>query len=455
MSVLLIFSVRRRAYRCRVLLMSRASDVEWDCRCFGGNDGSSLRGWSGCGCKKPPGRAAHCRRWYCDTCWKTWLDENRKAFLDQPIRPPARYRGRAVRDFGDQNVHVMQIGLGTYGTFLRPDARWLQVLLKASTRRSSEALRGIGVDPVEESVGPLESLALRKSTRLNASVVHGAVVESTTQSKISVFCLPRNARLELRRKMEQRKVEMCHRIDVDKHLAYLENMSAVGGPHPDFEFNAARVQQLAGVRDSLLEERSVSCYTFEKVLKMHSAKGCEVLIIDAEGADCAILRSMVGCCRARRCPWPRVIRFETRGFACTEEELKGGNGCEEEEETIRILQQEGYLLVEEGGDATLLHGPSLRTSEALAEWADHHFLLSCYVCKWQLWPSKPSFAKEVGEGCSQWRGTLEDRKIWLRQGLGNRWLHQSDWCCRECLTSGGIRGGQQRSTTCCHLRRGP
>ena len=58
-----------------------------------------------------------------------------------------------MRDFGDQNVHVMQIGLGTYGTFLRPDARWLQVLLKASTRRSSEASRGIGVDPVEESVG--------------------------------------------------------------------------------------------------------------------------------------------------------------------------------------------------------------------------------------------------------------------------------------------------------------
>ena len=90
-------------------------------------------------------------------------------------------------------------------------------------------------------------------------------------------------------------------------------VSAVGGPHPDFEFNAARVQQLAGVHDSLLEERSVPCYTFEKVLKMHSAKGCEVLVIDAEGADCAILRSMVGCCRARRCPWPRVIRFETRG----------------------------------------------------------------------------------------------------------------------------------------------
>ena len=232
--------------------MARA---EWDCPWLGGGDGGSQRQCSGCGCKKPRGRAG----WYCDTCWKTWLDEKRKAFLDQPVRPPARYRGGALRKFGGQSVHVMQIGLGTYGTFLQADVAWLRVLLKATTRRGSQALRGIGVDPVEECVGPLKSLAQRKSTSLSASVVHGAVVEDPERSEIRVFCLPRNARRTLRRKMDQAEVEMCRRIDVDKHLAYLKNMSVVGGPHPDFEFKAARVQQLAGVHDSLLEERLVPC----------------------------------------------------------------------------------------------------------------------------------------------------------------------------------------------------
>ena len=93
----------------------------------------------------------------------------------------------------------------------------------------------------------------------------------------------------------------------------------------------------------------VSCYTFEKVLEMHSARGCEVLVIDAEGADCAILRSMVSCFRTHRYPWPRVIRFETRGVASAEAGLRGCSGCEEEEDVIRKLQQEGYLLVGEGG----------------------------------------------------------------------------------------------------------
>ena len=151
----------------------------------------------------PRGRAEQCRWWYCDTCWYTWLGEQRKAFLDQPVRRPARYRGGPFRDFGGQSVHVMQIGLGTYGTFLQADVAWLRVLLKATSRCASQALRGIGVDPVEESVGPLESLALRKSTSLSASVVRGAVVESPERSEIRVFCLPRDARRTLRRKMEQ------------------------------------------------------------------------------------------------------------------------------------------------------------------------------------------------------------------------------------------------------------
>ena len=140
---------------------------------------------------------------------------------------------------------------------------------------------------------------------------------------------------------------------------------------------------------------------------MHSANGCEVLIVDAEGADCAILRSMLACCQTQQCPWPRVIRFETWGWEDEEERLSECSECKEEEAVIQTLQQEEYLLVQACRDATLLHGPAVRRSEALAAWADQHFLLTCYVCEYKLWPSKPSFAKEVGKGRSQWGSVLK------------------------------------------------
>ena len=211
---------------------------------------------------------------------------------------------------------------------------------------------------------------------------------------------------------------------MEKQLAYLENMSAVGCPHPEFGPCADWVQKVGGVNDRLLEERIVACYTFEKVLEMHSARGCEVLVIDAEGSDCAILRSVMSCCRgSQRCPWPWIIRFETRGFAPADEGRRGRSGWEEEEDVIRELQQEGYLLVEQGRDATLLHGPTVWSSNAFAAWADQHFFLTCCGCKSWLLPSNWSFAKEAGEGRSQW----------LQQGLASRRRHcQSGWCCRGC-----------------------
>ena len=374
-----------------------------------------------------------------------WLDEKRKAFVAKAVPRSAPYHGRTMRDFANHSVHVMQIGLGTYGTFLQADVPWVRVLLRATTYDDSQSLRGIGVDPVEEIVRPLETLSLRNSKSLSASVVCGAVVEDFQRSTIRVFCLPENARRTFRKKMDKAKVKRRLWKDVDKNLAYLENMSAVGTPHPEFESQAAWVQQQAGVYDNLLEERVVPCYTFGKVLKMHSAKECEVLIVDAEGADCAILRSMLACCQTQQCPWPRVIRFETWGWDDEEARLSECSECKEEEAVIQTLQQEEYLLVQACRDATLLHGPAVRRSEALAAWADQHFLLTCYVCEYKLWPSKPSFAKEVGKGRSQWGSVLKNHKRRLQQNLKTQWLHQSNWCCRGCLNEQQKKGSVART----------
>ena len=64
------------------------------------------------------------------------------------------------RDFQGQRLNVLQIGLGTYGTFLQnlayPDHAHMSIawLLKAVSDQSNSLL-GVGVEPVPEHIGTL------------------------------------------------------------------------------------------------------------------------------------------------------------------------------------------------------------------------------------------------------------------------------------------------------------
>ena len=100
-------------------------------------------------------------------------------------------------------------------------------------------------------------------------------------------------------------------MDVDRRLAYLENMSCIGVPHPDFKFNLSKLPRAVVDCETLLEERFVKIYTFQEVLDLHNAHGCEVLIIDAEGADCAILRSMIVASSSSRFVWRMVAHVKS------------------------------------------------------------------------------------------------------------------------------------------------
>ena len=150
----------------------------------------------------------------------------------------------------------------------------------------------------------------------------------------------------------------------------------------------------------------------------YNTSGCEVLLVDAEGADCAIVRSVFQACKRKKMGWPSVIRFETRGVAG----MKGP--CEEEEMIVQQLQEKGYLLVEAGGDATLLYASAVQSSPALANWADKWFPLECYSCGWWTYPSMLDFSGMVGHGYSQWRGAVKDRI--------NDLTVLRPWCCFWC-----------------------
>ena len=300
------------------------------------------------------------------------------------------------QDFEGSCVHVLQIGLGTNSTFLQDDSRWFSWLSGATTRGPGEVLKGIGVDPVREWITALAKRC--DGVRVQVSLVVGAVGE-TCGTRI-LFALPHKIRRRLHLQMEEDGVGEDAWDVVDQALDYLENMSRIDAPHPDFQFDVNQIlEQFPSTKIpfSLLEERQVPCITFKDVFKMNKAGGCQVLMCDAEGADCEILRSMVKDCAQPGGPaWPRVVLFETRGIADTTADQRV------EERTVILLQEVGYVLVFVGGDSCLLHGPSMVRSIDFAVWADKYFRLSCDICSWSAWPSSRNFEIQTGKGFSQW-----------------------------------------------------
>eukprot|EP00931_Biecheleriopsis_adriatica_P106144 TRINITY_DN80651_c0_g1_i1.p1 TRINITY_DN80651_c0_g1~~TRINITY_DN80651_c0_g1_i1.p1 ORF type:complete len:409 (+),score=70.63 TRINITY_DN80651_c0_g1_i1:37-1263(+) len=383
-----------------------------------------------CGCYVDTSKNARIAKQYCSYCWSRWLQTKRRQFLDRPLKAPVRYSGAAVRDFSGSTVHVLQIGLGTYGNFVQPTVHWLRTLLEACSRQEDEPLTAIGVDPVQEVVGTLEEIVTAED-EAKMSLLLGAV--SDKDGKLPVFCLPSGARQQLRDAMEHHPDEYA-RVEVDMNLAYLENMSTVGELDDGFKYNVDRICELSGWTGNLIEKRLVDVYTFEGILKRHNAKGCEVLIIDAEGCDCAILRSAIEACKKGHCPWPRVIRFETRNDATGQSE-----SCREEDDVLLKLQTHSYAVVDVGGDATLLLTPALRASAPFAAWADHNFPLKCHMCGWELLPSSPSFSQEVSEGLLQWKFvSFKDQNVSGK----HRPRYGNSWRCSSCFHGESARKRQ-------------
>ena len=317
-------------------------------------------------------------------------------------------------------VHVLQIGLGTNNTFLDDTCWGTAFFVNASSHEPGEQLRGIGVDPLEECVLPLRSVAKKKKMD-QISMVLGSVGEFAGLG--TVFCVPGNIRTAIQAEMDERSVEPSVREEVEREIMFLENMSSMDAPLPEFDFYVDYIRCLSGIGVSMLEQRAVHRHTFQDILKMHQAGGCQVLLVDAEGSDCAILRSMMHTCKRGEMPWPWVIHFETCGHCDTKEHDKV------EEQTVMDLQKEGYLLVYAGRDSTLLHEPALHAERGLPLWADEHFTLRCDACGWLAWPSHPGFKEQAGTGFGHWQGLEQCSRRW-RCNLCCKWLPEPkfrDW----------------------------
>ena len=363
---------------------------------------------------------------YCDRCWSQWW---RCSYLRQQIELPAPYTGKSVRNFGGRRVHFFQVGLGTFGTVLVPDTSWMQALLECPVTRSQkppkkEELRSIGVDCLEEAAGQQERLALLRRPGCSA-VLLAAVADKPGER--TLWCMPRGARLKIREYLREQDADESLRADVDHNMAYLENMSGIGEKPPEeLHWKVEQlVEQLARQSEyyshQLLEKRRVPCYTYQGILDLFNCSGCEIFLVDAEGADCLIVGSMIDACLKTaakgKSTWPTIVRYETHA------------GSYEEDQTMRRLEKFQYMVIEAGRDATLIHIPRLIASSALEQWADEHYSVICYACGVRKWPSQRSFQRVVGRGTSQWYGTLKDQEHYKKRG--KRWTAPG-WCCPDC-----------------------
>lgn len=227
-------------------------------------------------------------------------------------------------------ANMVQIGLGNNQTFIynfEGSERWnshMQWLLGSCSIWSAEEFLGVAVEPVEEHAREASEAA---SERLPRVMVMQAAIGQSENGKGTMYVLK-----------VQDKLEGGRTDGLRVELEYLRNMSCLGKAHPDFAECQARIQWKHSVCVQM-EPREVDVMSWESLVKKARFKGTEVLLIDAEGSDACILRSMLEYCS--RCPeeLPDLIQFESRGH-CDRLEDQGV-----EKDVVDQLKKAGYMLV--------------------------------------------------------------------------------------------------------------
>ena len=114
-----------------------------------------------------------------------------------------------------------------------------------------------------------------------------------------------------------------------------------------------------------MKQADVCVWSWDTLVRKLNFRGCDVLIVDTEGYDVKILRSMIEHCKKETGDvWPYVIQFETQGHADT------FNGKNSEWEIIDELERHGYTLVHYSHyNSQLALKSKINKSTPIQEWA--------------------------------------------------------------------------------------
>ena len=278
--------------------------------------------------------------------------------------------------FSDKRVHVVQVGMDTNQTFVQNlagpasewDASidWLLGSISEDRHHRKEYITGIAVEPVQEHINALLPYAV--NLPLVAFVQTALGDADDPGAKIHMVTKDTHDRI-----IEQ--VEQSKRSDVTTHLVYLRNMSCVGRVHPAWKMHNDWLHAMFGIEVGA-DEVPTGVWTLAKLASELELCGCELLILDTEGHDAKILRSMIDHCRDAKIveAWPDVIQFETQGHCDAVE----GPGTEWA--VIKLLLSNGYLLVHYSHRNTqLIRKEAIRqgtSKKRLRRWS------GWFVCAW-------------------------------------------------------------------------
>lgn len=279
------------------------------------------------------------------------------------------------KPFEGGRVNVVQVGLGTNATFIQNIAgsrdEWdkeIGWMMEVVSVDRSDIISGVGVEPVKEH---LETLHQSCCGYLPGVGLAQVALGEEDAKQLPIHVLPQRTHDFL-----LKQVPVARREDLRDHLAFLMNMSCVGTTHPELEAQRDWIQQRYNLKLNL-EWRETEVWSWRKLCREFDFVGCELLIVDTEGHDAKVLRSMMSHCQEAqtvhgRKVWPDVIQFETMSH-CDKVEGTGAEWA-----AIQALERNGYTLVHYSHhNSHLAFTEAIQNENRVRKWVE---TITCDTC---------------------------------------------------------------------------
>ena len=227
---------------------------------------------------------------------------------------------------GAGHYDFVEVGTSTWGTLTQYCAGDQREGAALGSRIRSADLgdlrwaRGLAVEAVGEHLEVLPSLP-------RVTKVHAAMDEY--DSRQVLYCVSAKNVHEYMGKLIAHlpgASPLDGKVDV---MWYALSLSSICHPHPELEYMLRSVGRL-----DLLEQRDVDVLSWTELCRRHRVSTVDVVQIDCEGKDCAILRGLIAHCVQKPVAFPRIIQFEANHLT----------GPDEVRQTLDDLARHGYFI---------------------------------------------------------------------------------------------------------------
>ena len=231
-----------------------------------------------------------------------------------PVRPPGNH------------FDFIEVGTSDWGTMLQffaGETGYRVASQLASEVRTSlndiRQVRGLAVEAVKELLDALPDLP-------RVTKVAAAMDENGGGTTTLHFVPGKDIDANLCKHWAVYPGSDGHEVDV---FWYAKSLASIGQPHPHLKAMLRDVNRL-----DLLASRQVPVLSWGLLCEQYNVTSVDVVQLDCEGKDAAIVRGLAKYCEKHPAAWPRVIQFEANQLT-PELEVRHAVG---------LLKQNGYMV---------------------------------------------------------------------------------------------------------------